>query len=97
MTGTARNVFLELRADSLAHHGVDCLVEIEHVTSPVLLVRGDPETGSMVTPADADAFAARLPNARGARIPGAGHALHRTHAAEFAAIAVPFLREVIES
>lgn len=94
MTGTARNVFVELRGDSLAHDGVDRLAEIAHVASPVLLVRGDPEAGSMVHPADADAFA-RLPNARVARIPGAGHALYRTHTAEFAAIVLPFLREAI--
>lgn len=95
MAGTARNVFVELRADSLAHDGVDRLAEIAHVTSPILLVRGDPETGSMVVPADADAFEARLPNARVARIPGAGHALHRTHTPEFAAAVLPFLREAI--
>lgn len=95
MTGTARNVFVELRADSLGNHGVDRLAEIERISSPVLLVRGDPETGSMVVPADADDFAARLPNARVAHIPGAGHALHRTHAPEVAAITVPFLRDVM--
>lgn len=94
MTGTARNVFVELRVDSLAHDGVDRLAEIAHVTSPILLVQGDPETGSMVVPADADAFAERLPNARVARIPGAGHALHRTHTSEFAAAVLPFLHEV---
>lgn len=96
MTGTARNVFVELRADSLAHDGVDRLDEIEHVTSPILLVRGDPGTGSMVVPADAAAFEARLPNARVARIPGAGHALHRTHTDAFIALTLPFLREVSE-
>lgn len=95
MTGTARNVFVELRADSLAHEGVDRLAEIAHVTSPILLVRGDPESGSMVVPADAEAFATRLPNARVARIPGAGHALHRTHTDAFAALAIPFLRNAI--
>lgn len=91
MTGTARNVFVELRADSLAHDGVDRLAEIAHVTSPILLVRGDPETGSMVVPADAEKFAERLPNARMVRVPGAGHALHRTHTDAFMALAIPFL------
>lgn len=95
MTGTARNVFVELRADSLAHDGVDRLAEIAHVASPILLVRGDPETGSMVHPDDAAAFEERLPNARVARIPGSGHPLHRTHTREFAAFALPFLREAI--
>jgi len=93
MTGTARNVFAELRADSLANDGNDRLAEIEHVTSPILLVRGEPETGSMVHPTDAAALVARLPDARVKTIPGAGHALHRERMDEFLAIAVPFLRE----
>lgn len=93
MTGTARNVFVELRADSLAHHGVDRLDEIEHVTSPVLLVRGDPDAGSMVHPEDAAALATRLPNARVEQIPGAGHSLHRERQDEFLAFAVPFMHE----
>ncbi len=83
MTSTARNVFVELRADSLANDGVDRLDEIERITSPVLLIRGDPETGSLVHPEDAVAFAERLANARIAHIPGAGHALHRERTAEF--------------
>ena len=94
MTGTARNVFVELRADSMANEGVDRLAEIAHVTSPTLLVHGDSETGSMVVPSDADSLERRLPNARVARIPGTGHALHRTHTREFAAAVLPFLREV---
>ncbi len=96
MTATARNVFVELRADSMENEGVDRLAEIAHITSPILLVCGDPESGSMVVPADAEAFEHRLSNARVAHIPGAGHALHRTHSAEFAAEVLPFLVEVIE-
>ena len=93
MTGTARNVFVELRADSLANDGGDRLAEILHVTSPVLLVRGEPESGSMVHPEDAADFATRLPNARVVTIPGAGHALHRERMDEFLAVALPFLRD----
>jgi N-formylmaleamate deformylase len=93
MTGTARNVFVELRADSLANDGRDRLDEIAHITSPVLLVRGEPATGSMVHPEDSAALVARMPNARVAMIPGAGHALHRERPDEFLAIAVPFLQE----
>ncbi|CAA9553776.1 MAG: hypothetical protein AVDCRST_MAG87-1062, partial [uncultured Thermomicrobiales bacterium] len=64
MSTTARNVFAELRADSLAHHGADRLAEIEAIRSPTLLIHGDLETGGMVVPADAEAFVQRLPNAR---------------------------------
>jgi pimeloyl-ACP methyl ester carboxylesterase len=93
MTGTARNVFAELRADSLANDGIDRIAEIEHITSPVLLVRGDPDTGSLVHPDDAVSFAERLPDARVAFIPEAGHALHRERTTEFLAIAIPFLED----
>lgn len=93
MSTTARNVFAELRADSLANHGVDRLAEIEGVQSPTLLIHGDLATGGMVVPADADAFARRLPNARAIRVPGAGHTLHRERREEFLAAALPFLSE----
>ena len=93
MSTTARNVFAELRADSLAHHGVDRLAEIEAIQSPALLVHGDLESGGMVVPADANAFVRRLPNARALRIPGGGHTLHREHRDEFLAATLPFLRE----
>lgn len=93
MTSTARNVFAELRADSLAHHGVDRIAEITPITSPALLVHGDPERGSMVHPTDAAAFDARLVNATAVRIPGAGHALHLDHHEAFLDIALPFLRQ----
>lgn len=93
MSTTARNVFAELRADSLAHHGVDRLAEIEAIQSPALLIHGDLMNGGMVVLADADAFARRLPNARTARIPGGGHTLHRERRDDFLAAALPFLRE----
>jgi len=93
MKSTARNVFVELRADSLAHDGVDRLAEIEHVTSPILFFQGDPEAGSMVNPVDATGLADRLPNARVVRKPGAGHSLHQERPEEFLEEAVPFLIE----
>jgi len=93
MTTTARNVFVELRANSLANHGVDRIAEIEGIRSPTLLIHGDLETGGMVVPADADGFARRLPNGRSMRIPGGGHTLHREHREAFLAAALPFLRE----
>ena len=92
MTATARNVFTELRAESLAHHGADRIAEIAPITSPALLIHGDPDTGSMVHPADAAAFDARLANATAVRIPGGSHALHLDHRDAFLAVALPFLR-----
>jgi pimeloyl-ACP methyl ester carboxylesterase len=91
MTGTARAVFSELRADSIAHDGVDRIAELEGVTSSILFIHGDPAAGSQVHPADLAALRARLPNVSVAGIPGAGHALHREQPAAFLETAVPFL------
>lgn len=91
MTATARNVFTELRADSLAHDGVDRISEIEAITSPVLLIHGDIETNGMVHQSDADAFERRLANATSYRIPGGSHGLHTDHRRAFLTAAVPFL------
>lgn len=93
MTSTARNVFAELRADSLANHGVDRIAEIEGVSSPVLLIHGDLESGGMVHPDDKDAFQRRLANASTHRIQGGSHGLHTDHARAFLAAAMPFLKE----
>lgn len=93
MTTTARNVFAELRADSLAHHGVDRIAEIEEIISPTVLIHGDLEAGGMVVPGDAVALVRRLPKAKAIRIPDGGHTLHREWRKEFLAAARPFLRE----
>lgn len=93
MANTARNVFAELRADSLAHDEVDRIAEISGVRSPALLVHGDLDAGGMVAPDDAIAFEQRLGNARSIRIAGGGHTLHRERRDEFLAAILPFLRQ----
>lgn len=93
MHETAPAVFSELRADSLAHHGVDRIAEITSIRSPVLLVHGDIESGSSVMPGDVEAFRSRLANARTVRIPGGNHSLHRDFREQFLAAAVPFLTQ----
>jgi pimeloyl-ACP methyl ester carboxylesterase len=97
MHATAPNVFSELKADSMAHHGVDRIAEIEHVQSPALLIHGDLDSGGMVHPADAEAFTQRLGNASAVRIPGGNHGLHADHMRAFLAAAVPFLLEHSDS
>ena len=93
ITSTARGVFEELRADAAENiaAGRDRLGPLAAIRSPVLLVHGDPEAGSMVVPADAARLAATLPNARLARVPGAGHGIHRDNTDAFLAAVVPFL------
>ena len=77
MTSTAPGVFWELKDDSMHHHGVDRIAELEQIEAPVLLIRGDPRCGSLVHPADADALVTRLPNAEVMVIPDGTHSLHR--------------------
>lgn len=93
MANTAHNVFAELRADSLAHDGVDRIAEITDIQSPTLLVHGDLDTGGMVVAEDAMAFEKRLGNAHSVRIAGGGHTLHRERRDEFLAVILPFLRQ----
>jgi pimeloyl-ACP methyl ester carboxylesterase len=96
MRGTARNVFVELRNDALANDGIDHLADAERVTSPILLVRGDPKSGSMVGQGDAEAFEKRVPAGRVFQIPGAGHGLHRNRVDEFVAATIPFLQDCVQ-
>ena len=91
MHATTRPVIEELMADSMAHHGVDRLAEIEHVESPVLFIHGDMDTGGMVHPDDLHAFGRRLPDATVRRIPKGGHSLHLETPRAFLELAVPFL------
>lgn len=88
---TAPAVFTELKADSMANHGVDRIAEIEHIESPTLLVHGDLETGGMVHSDDAKTFAERLRNASVVRLRGANHHLHMDRMRDFLDVAIPFL------
>jgi len=93
MTNTKRAVFQELMDDSMSNDGADRITEIEGIQSPVLLIHGDIQTGSMVHSNDIATLPHRLPNARTIRIPGGGHTLHRSSKDAFLAAAVPFLKE----
>ena len=92
MTGTAPQVFTELKADSLAHDGVDRVAGLEHIASPILFIHGNPELGGMVPPAEAAAFARRLPNVEVIGIPDAGHNIHAERPEAFVDAVVPFLK-----
>ncbi len=94
---TARNVFVALRNDAQANDGIDRVADLAHLSALVLLVRGDPDTGSVVHPVDIEAFERHVTLGRVAPIPGAGHALHRERTGEFAAAAVPFLQECVDA
>jgi pimeloyl-ACP methyl ester carboxylesterase len=91
MTGTAPGVFRELKEDSLRHEGADRIAELIDIHSPVLLIRGEPEFGSLVDPADADALVERLTRAEVVQIPTAGHGLHRQFPGQVSAAIQSFL------
>ncbi len=96
ITLTAPAVFAELRTDSEANleSGSDRLSLFDTIRSATLLVHGNPARGSAVVPEDAVRFAATLPNARLARVPGAGHSIHRDHPEAFLERVIPFLEGV---
>ena len=92
ITSVAPGVFAELRQEAVTPERPDRLDGVVAIRSPILLVHGDPEAGSMLLPQDAARVAAVLPRARLVRIPGGGHNLHRDATGAFLEAVVPFLR-----
>ena len=97
ITSTHPAVFAELRAaseEALAQPGpgrdprLDALAAID---APTLLVRGDPDLGSMVGPDDVAEIAAAAPQVVVRRIPGTGHSIHREQPEAFVREVVGFL------
>ncbi len=96
ITSTAPGVFGELRSESAAalHTGAtDRTPTLSVVTSPVLLVRGNPELGGMVPLDDVLRLEAVMPQARVVSIMEAGHGLHRDATEAFLEAVIPFLEE----
>jgi len=94
ITSTAPGVFAELRAeaqDALANGTTDRLHILSGVQSPVLLLYGSVDLGSMVAPADAERFVEVVPRGRAVQLPGAGHSLHRDAGDAFLKAVIPFL------
>jgi pimeloyl-ACP methyl ester carboxylesterase len=91
ITATAPGVFAELRAEALRPDAADRLAGLAAIRSPILLVHGDVESGGMVPLDDVARFAATLPAAHLAHLPGVGHNLHRDATDRFLARVVPFL------
>ncbi len=95
ITAVPAAVFTELRDENLrpaAERG-DRVASLAGIRSPLLLVHGDSTAGGMVHPEDVARFAATVAGARVARVPGAGHSVHRDYPEAFLAVVVPFLAE----
>ena len=94
ITSTAPGVFGELRAESeraLLTGETDRAPALSLVTSPTLLIRGNPELGGMVPDDDVVRLEAVMPHARVVSIMEAGHGLHRDATDAFLAAVIPFL------
>lgn len=92
ITGTARGVFVELRQEAMSPDApTDRISPLGVIRSPVLLLRGEPEAGSMVAPEDADRFADSVPLSQVIHFPRAGHSIHRDDPDGFLAAVMPFL------
>jgi pimeloyl-ACP methyl ester carboxylesterase len=93
MAGTAPTVFHEELAAARAGVHTDHIAPLAVIRSPVLLIHGDPETGGMVTAAQARYFAATVPRSETVRLAGGSHHLHRDRREAFVSAVVPFLIE----
>lgn len=94
ITSTAPGVFGELRAETevaLLAGETDRAPTLSQVTSPVLLIRGNPDIGGMVPIEDVARLEAVMPGAHVVSIVEAGHGLHRDATAAFLAAVIPFL------
>lgn len=96
ITHTKAEAFSELKAASMANQGMDSTDGMRAISSPVLFIHGDRETGSMVHPEDIATLPDRLRDMRLARIPGGGHSMHRDRIPEWLDIVTRFVRNVTE-
>jgi N-formylmaleamate deformylase len=94
ITSTRPEVFAEMRAFSaalLAEGRSERVDDLAELRPPTLLLRGDPELGSMTRPDDAARAAALGRDVQVVFIPGAGHSIHRDQPAAFLDATIRFL------
>jgi pimeloyl-ACP methyl ester carboxylesterase len=91
ITNTHPAAISELMATSMSNDGLDATGGMRDITAPVLFIHGDPETGSMVHPADLATLPERLPTVQIAHIPGGTHTMHRTRIPEWLEIVRKFV------
>jgi pimeloyl-ACP methyl ester carboxylesterase len=65
--------------------------QIDRIAAPTLLIHGDANLGSLVTPAIAAEAVSLNPNVQAVRIDGAGHNVRRENFADFLSAVVAFL------
>ncbi|HEY3290949.1 MAG TPA: alpha/beta hydrolase [Anaerolineae bacterium] len=75
---------------------VDWSSAVSHITCPVLLITADRERGAIVSPEDAAALQAALPQMKVARITGAGHNIRREQFESYMKVVRAFLKDLGE-
>lgn len=91
ITATSGAVFTELRDEAVELGFIDRVAPLAPITSPILLIHGDMETGGLVYLEDVERFAQVGPAFETARIPGGSHGLHRESTGEFLRLTREFL------
>lgn len=66
---------------------------VQRIACPTLLITADPERGALVTPEEAAALQALLPQVQVAPIPGAGHNIRREQFTRYLEVVRAFLAE----
>ena len=94
ITQTHPAVFGELRDEAIRDGVIDRLAPLGGIQSPMLLIHGDPESGSMVRREDVARFERLSSQTQVARLAGGSHSLHRERTAEFLDLVRAFLERV---
>ena len=94
LTSTQAAVFLEMRHHAMTGAGLDYLAGLSVIRSPIMLIYGDVEAGSLVPESGAASFAALGPNFETIHISGASHAIHRDSTESFLRETCAFLANV---
>ena len=83
ITSTHPAVFSEMVDLAMRGERIDYLAGLGSITSPILLIHGDFESGGLVPAAGATRFASLGPNFGAVRIPDGSHSLHRESTEQF--------------
>lgn len=97
LVATHPAVFDEMRGYAMSGSGIDYLAGLEIIGSPVALLYGDIDAGSVVPEAAAARFASLAPHFRAIRIPGASHAIHRDSTGAFLRETRAFLGDAVKA
>lgn len=95
MTRTKRAAIEELFAASMAREGLDNAPDFGGITSPLLFLHGDSESGSMVHPEDLAMLPEMIPQVEILRVESAGHTIHRSHVDEWLAAVRRFVENLV--